>query len=96
MDYWKLLTVLVAAFAVYIAYQQYRIQKERFKLDLFERRFEVFASTRRLLSIILRDAKFDLKDLFAYRADVAEATFSSDEDITNYLEKIYKEGTSHA
>ena len=90
MDYWKLLTVLVAIFAVYIAYQQFRLQRERIKLDLFEKRFQVFAASRKLLSIILIDASLDLKDLFEYRGAVAEATFLFGEDITGYLEEIDK------
>ncbi|MBI4190997.1 MAG: hypothetical protein HY525_10725 [Betaproteobacteria bacterium] len=47
MDFWKLLTLLVAVFATYVAYRQYALGRERFKLDLFEKRFAVFAATRR-------------------------------------------------
>ena len=57
LDYWKLFTVLVAIFVACVSFQQYRINREKFKLDLFEKRFAVFAATRKLLSIVLRDAK---------------------------------------
>ena len=90
LDYWKLLTVLLAVFAAYIAYQQFRLQREKFKLDLFEKRFQVFAASRKLLSIILQDARLELKDLFEYRGAVAEAAFLFGEDITTYLREIDK------
>jgi hypothetical protein len=61
IDYWKLTTVFLAALASYVAYQQYRLSREKLKLDLFEKRFSVFAGVRRLLTHILRDG--DLKDL---------------------------------
>lgn len=59
-DYWKLTTVVLAIFAAYIAYQQYRLGREKFKLDLFEKRFAVFSGTRRFHTHILTDS--DLKD----------------------------------
>jgi hypothetical protein len=88
VDFWKLLTLLVAAFATYVAYRQYALGRERFKLDLFEKRFAVFAATRRLLSHVLHDADVSLEQLFEYRAGVAEATFLFDSDITDYLKSI--------
>ena len=89
-DVWKLLTVLLLGFAAYIAYQQFRLGREKFKLDLFEKRFAVFAATRRLLSIILTEANVSTAQIFEYRAAVAEATFLFDSDITDYLEEIDK------
>ena len=47
MDFWKLLTILIAIFLPYVAYRQYRLDREKFKLDLFEKRFAVFVATRR-------------------------------------------------
>jgi hypothetical protein len=91
----ELLTVLVAGFAVYIAYQQYRLQREGFKLDLFEKRFAVFAASRNLLSIVLRDARINSDDLFEYRVAVSEATFLFDEDLSKYLEKNRCNRSSH-
>jgi uncharacterized coiled-coil protein SlyX len=91
MDHWKFLTILVGALAAYIAFQQYRINRERFKLDLFEKRFSVFSAVRKLLSIVLRDAKADYTDLFEYRASTAEATFLFGNDITDYLAEIDKQ-----
>ena len=89
-DIWKLLAILLAGFGGYIAYQQFRLGREKFKLDLFDKRFSVFAATRRLLSIILTEANVSLEQLFEYRASVAEATFLFDSDITDYLDEIDK------
>ena len=90
-DYWKLTTIVLATVAAYLAYQQYRLGREKFKLDLFEKRFAVFAGTRRLLTHTLRDG--DLKDynyLWEYRAAIGEAAFLFETDITEYLEDIYR------
>lgn len=90
LDFWKLVTILVAGFAAYVAYQQFRLGREKFKLDLFEKRFSVFAGTRRLLSQVLTDGDIKLEYLFEFRAAVAEATFLYESDITSYLDEIDK------
>ena len=88
MDFWKLITILTAAFVAYVAYRQYSIGREKFKLDLFEKRFAVFAGARRLLTHVLLNADVSLEQLFEYRASVGEATFLFDDDITDYLRSI--------
>ena len=88
MDFWKLVTVLIAAFASYIAYRQWVLGREKFKLDLFEKRFAVFAATRKFLTHVLTAANVSIEQLFEYRAGIAEGTFLFDDDITDYLKSI--------
>ena len=40
------MTMLLAGFGGYIAWQQFRINREKHKLDLFDRRLAVFAGAR--------------------------------------------------
>ena len=89
-DFWKLLTLLLAGFGAYLAYQQFRLSREKFKLDLFEKRFSIFSGTRLFLSHILADGKVELKTIFEYRAAIAEASFLFKPDVTDYLEEIYR------
>jgi hypothetical protein len=90
LDFWKLVTVALAAFVAYVEYRQYRLGHEKLKLALFEKRFSVFAGARKLLSQILTGANVTLEQLFEYRASIAEASFLFGEELTDYLEKIYK------
>jgi hypothetical protein len=95
LDYWKLTTLVLALFAAYLAFQQYRLGRERFKLDLFEKRFKVFSGARIFLTQIMREGNLkDLNPLWEYRAAIGEATFLFDEDITAYLEEIYEHAVS--
>jgi hypothetical protein len=87
-DVWKGLTILIGAGHAYVAFQQYRIAREKFKLELFEKRFAVFAATRTLLSHVLTDANVSLAQFFEFRAGAAEATFLFDSDVTGYLAEI--------
>ena len=50
-----LLTPAIGLVAIYIAWQQWNTNRNKLKLDLFEKRFSVFQSTRTFLSSVLRD-----------------------------------------
>ena len=88
IDFWKGVTILVAVFAAYVAYHQSRTAREKFKLGVFDKRFQVFAGARKFLSLILQRAKIDLASLFDYRAAIGEASFLFGDDLTDYLGEI--------
>jgi hypothetical protein len=93
LDFWKFATIVLASFAAWTGVQQFRLSREKFKLDLFEKRFAVFAGARTFLTHILRDG--DLKTLellWEYRAAIGEASFLFDDKVTDYLEEIYEYG----
>ena len=95
LDVWKLATFLLAAYVALTSYWQYRLAREKFKLDLFEKRFAVFAGARVLLTCMVRDAQLaDMKTVWEYRAAIADATFLFDDALTEYLEEIYKHGVA--
>lgn len=92
IDFWKLTTLLVGAFATYVAYRQYSLGREKFKLDLFEKRFAVFTGARIFLSRVFREGKAELPTLFEYRAAIGESSFLYGRELVEYLESIYTHG----
>ena len=84
------LTVLIGIFVAFVGYQQYRVNRAKFKLDLFEKRFAVYKGTQTLLTCILRDAKVELEEVFRFRGTTQDAVFLFGEDITKFLSAIDK------
>jgi hypothetical protein len=80
--------VLIGMFTAWTAWSQYSINKEKFKLDLFEKRFSIFKATRKFLSIVLRDAEISLEDIYEYRANTSEVDFFFKKDVIDYLKEI--------
>jgi hypothetical protein len=88
-NFWKFATVAVAVIAAFIGFQQFWISNEKLKLDLFDKRFAVFAAARRFLSQILQHGTFSTPEEFGqYRADIAEAAFLFGEDVADFLDEI--------
>ena len=85
-----IITIVIGVFVAYTAYNQYRLSKEKFKLDMFDKRYGVYKNTQVFLTKILRDAKIEMEDIFEFRAGTQNSVFLFKEDIPNYLKSIDK------
>jgi len=83
-----LLTPLIAIVATYIAWQQWQTNRQKLSFDLYERRLKVYEQVRRILSIIVRDAKASYDELLKFRAAVSEADFLFGPEIVKYIDEI--------
>ncbi|MDQ1341366.1 MAG: hypothetical protein QG567_2524, partial [Campylobacterota bacterium] len=84
----KALLILTSFIATYIAYQQYRTNRYKLMLDLFEKRYKVYDATRIFLTIIKKDASFEIKDLQNFNEGILDSCFLFDDDISAYLNQI--------
>ena len=88
-------TLIISAIVAWIAIRQYQTNKrqqlvneERFKLDLFDRRYKVFDATRDLFFNIMQSgAEFDKRDLPKFAIKTIDATFLFDKTISRFIEK---------
>ena len=85
-----LFTIFIGLFVAWVAFQQYRLGRAKFKLDLFDKRYAIYKATQRFLSHILKEARMDLKKLWEFRGDTQNAVFLFDNDIPKYLDEIDK------
>ena len=65
-DVWKLIALLLAGFAGYVTYQQFKLGREKFKLDLFEKRFSVFAAVRKFLSQLATEGQVSIVQVLRF------------------------------
>jgi hypothetical protein len=85
----QILTAITSAFAailgVYVAYQQYRLGRERHKLDLFDRRMKVYEAVTRAMMQAYRD-EFSHDEYFELRPLLEQAVFLFGTDIERHLQ----------
>lgn len=82
-------TPFIAGAAAFIAYQQYRVNEVKLKLDQYERRLKIYAELKNLLRIVMRDANVKDSDAITFRNNVAEADFLFGPEISKYLDEVY-------
>ena len=87
-----LLTPVIAGIAVYIAWQQFKVNKRKLEFDQYERRLRVYQEVRSILTLVLRDFKPEFSDLQKFRAATAEADFLFKPEISTYLDEIVSRG----
>ena len=84
----QILTIIIGATVAWVASQQYFLAREKFKLDLFEKRFAVYKATQQFLSDIFAEAKLDSTKLFEFRRDTQDAVFLFGDEIVEYLKTL--------
>jgi hypothetical protein len=82
------LTIIIGGLVVFVAHSQYVLAMERFKLDLFEKRFAVYKGVQSFLTHIMADAKVTIEIIFQFRAKTQDSVFLFDDEITKYLKSI--------
>jgi hypothetical protein len=82
-----LLTPTIALVAVYIGWQQWRTNRNKLKLDLFERRMAIYEAARDLIGHCLTGTHAKDAQLFAFLHATRQALFLLDKGLSNYLFK---------
>ena len=85
----EILSALIAAIAIYIAYQQWSTNKLRLKHELYDRRFKVYKAVQIHLSHVLTHAKIGGEETAALANAMQDARFLMNEKMHNYIHEIY-------
>jgi hypothetical protein len=94
-------TLIISVIVAYIAIRQYQtnkkqqlINEERFKLDLFDKRFKVYEATRILFFNIMQSgAEIDNQVRRDFGFKTLDAVFLFDETTSKYLEEVHKKAS---
>ena len=84
-----LLTPLIALIAIYIAYQQHKTNRDKLRLDLFEKRYAIYKGIQKFLTLILRAGKTNYEELMQFNGETQDATFLFRDEIPAYIGDIY-------
>jgi len=82
-----LLTPVIALFALSIALAQWWTARNRFKLDLFDRRWAVYVATREILSAMFTHAQTSEEEQRKFLLGIRGAEWLFDERVESYLRK---------
>jgi hypothetical protein len=75
----------VSAVGACLAWQQVRIADAKLQHDLFDKRFQVFEATRRLLEIAITEKALSQEEERLFTLETGDALFLFDDDIAKYL-----------
>lgn len=82
------LTPLIAIIAIWIAYHQMKSNRDKIRLELFERRMKIFSVLRESLGKILNDGSPKNIDLREFYFAVEQSKFLLNNDLQLYINEI--------
>jgi hypothetical protein len=77
-----------------IAYGQYRIEKDKVKLELYRKRYDIYIKVQEFIAIIVGNNYCTTENLQMFLRDTREVEFLFNQDIVNYLDEMYKKGVA--
>lgn len=89
-NYLEIITTILAVIGAFIAYQQQRINKHKLRLDLYERRLNIYRSIMSFISTTIQEGEVSLEDTIKLWASTSEAEFLFDKDVKEKINEIYK------
>lgn len=84
------LTPVIALLALYIAYQQYRTNKQRFLFETYERRLKIYNAVQEYLNSILAQGKTDLQRIGEFSQKTSQVVFLFDKSVQKKIDEIFK------
>lgn len=87
-----LLLPFIAIVTTYIAWQQWKINERKYKLDLYDRRLRIYREIIKTIGLVQRDADISTENLTIFLGEVSEADFLFDNEISLYIKELYSHG----
>jgi len=87
-----LLTPVVVVVTTYIAIQQYRTNKLKIRLELFEKRYAVYEGAKEFVSIAVRDGNLANEAFFKLNDRTQDAFFLFDNRVDEYIDTLREKG----
>jgi hypothetical protein len=85
-----LLTPVIGIITTYIAWQQWQTNRNKLKLDRYERRLQVYKEVVRFIGIAIQNANYDNNELMTFRPKVSEADFLFEEEVGRYIDELHR------
>jgi hypothetical protein len=87
-----LLTPTIALIAIYIAYQQYKVNEQRLRHETYGNRVKIFKAVNRFISEITANGQTNYEKCHVFYSEASEAAFLFDKSVMDYIDKLYSKG----
>jgi hypothetical protein len=87
-DFWESVTALLAIATLVVAVRQWFISNDTLRLELFEKRYRVYAAAKLFLGLTTETPAFSQIDLNTFQRDTADAQFLFGAEVASYLKEV--------
>ncbi len=94
MENWNVIqgigTLTIGGIAIWIARQQWKINKSKFKFELYSKRYEIFQVVNRFYWAAIEKSNVTHEELSEFKLGIREADFLFKSDVIEFLEELLK------
>jgi hypothetical protein len=83
-----LLTPAIGLGVAWIAFMQWWTNHQKYRLDLFDRRYTIYDSAKRLIGSVLTGGHADQQELIAFYWRLGESDFLLDRETSDFLSRL--------
>lgn len=83
-----LLTPVIACVVAYIAWQQYRTAEKKLRLDLFDRRYQLYLAVSHLFDIVLHKPDLTVEEIVIAHAATNQRKFLVRDEIARLIDTV--------
>lgn len=87
-----LLTPVIAVVTTYIAIQQYRTNRLRIRLELFEKRYAIYEGAKDFIILAVQDGDLTNEAFFKLNNETQDAFFLFDRHVDEYIDTLREKG----
>jgi hypothetical protein len=80
--------LIVGALGVYIAYRQYKVNKDKLRLDLFEKRLEAYEKLQEYFNHFIAEGWVDNEAIRLLNLARYKSIFLFDNEVSDYIDKV--------
>lgn len=81
--------LVVGSFGTYVAFNQYRTNRDKLRLDLFEKRLEAYEKLQEYFNYLLQDAHVDNKAISILAEARYKSLFLFGNEITEHINEVW-------
>nr|WP_320136637.1 hypothetical protein [uncultured Amphritea sp.] len=85
-----LIPIALAALGSYIAIQQYRTNRQKLKIELFEKRYAIYDAVREYMGAIIRKRHSNENEQQQFLVETKGAAFLFDDEIIKFIEDVWQ------
>lgn len=83
--------LVIAAVAVYMAWQRWQTNRQKLRLHLYDRRLNVYEEVKNILRLATRDSNLSYADLSRFWLSASKADFLFGREIPAYIDEIHRQ-----
>jgi hypothetical protein len=81
--------LVIGGVTLYIAYQQYITNKMKLRLEVYQKKFDIYDKIKSFMIMVINNTPSDMQELLTFQKETAEADFMFGDEIRCFIDEVF-------